>query len=64
MVKTGLSYLMNADVVVRTSSVDDPVKAQLSDPMNWNTSVYDKIFWEDIRHACARALDIGREALP
>ena len=28
-------------------------EAQLSDPINWDTSLYDKVFWEDIRHACA-----------
>ena len=42
-------------------------EAQLSDPMNWDSSLYDKTVWEDIRHARAtisRALDIGREALP
>ena len=62
---------MNENVVVEASSVDDPVvmrpEAQLSDPMNRDTSVYDKIFWEDIRHACviiSRTLGIGREALP
>ena len=44
--------------------------AQLSDPMNWDTSVYDKVFWEDIRHSCdiiSRALDtpeLWREAVP
>ena len=27
-------------------------EAQLSDPINWDTSLYDKVFWEDIRHAC------------
>ena len=27
-------------------------EAQLSDPINWDTSVYDKVFWEDIRHVC------------
>ena len=42
-------------------------EAQLSAPMNWDTSLYDTNVWEDIRHACAiisRVLDIGREALP
>ena len=42
-------------------------EAQLSDPMNWDTSEYDKTVWEDIRHGHAfisRALDIGREASP
>ena len=42
-------------------------EAQLSDPMNWDTSMYDKTVWEDFCHACAivsRALDIMREALP
>ena len=42
-------------------------EAQLSDPMNWDTSLYDRTVWEDIWHAHAiisRVLDIGREALP
>ena len=42
-------------------------EAQLSDPMSWDTSLYDKTVWEDIWHTCAiisQALDIGREALP
>ena len=29
------------------------LEAQLSDPIHWHTSLYDKVFWEDIRHACA-----------
>ena len=43
------------------------LEALLRDPINWDTSVYHKVFWEDIRHACAiisRALYTGREALP
>ena len=28
-------------------------EAQLSDPINWDASVYDKVFWEDIQHAYA-----------
>ena len=28
-------------------------EAQLSDPINWDTSLYNKVFWEDIRHVCA-----------
>ena len=43
------------------------LEVQLSDPMNWDTSLYDKTVWEDIWHASviiSRALDIGREALP
>ena len=42
-------------------------EAQLSDPMNCDTSEYDRMLWEDILHTCAiisRALDTGREALP
>ena len=42
-------------------------EAQLSDPMNWDTSLYEETDWKDIRRTCAiisRALDIGREALP
>ena len=42
-------------------------QSQLSDPMNWDTSLYDKTIWEVIRHTHAiisRALDIEREALP
>ena len=37
--------------------------AQLSDSMSWDTSVYDKIFWEDVWHVCAiisRALEGGK----
>ena len=56
MLKNGLSDLMN-ESVVRASSVDDSSgmrpEAQLSDPINWDTSLYDKVFWEDIRHAFA-----------
>ena len=33
-------------------------EAQLSDPINWDTSLYDKVFWEDIRHACAISPDL------
>ena len=50
----------------RGPSVMGP-EAQLSDPVKLDTSEYDKIFWEDIQHACAiisQALDIGRESLP
>ena len=42
-------------------------EAQLSNPINWDTSLYDKVFWEDIWHdMChiSRALNTGREALP
>ena len=43
------------------------LEAQLSDPMKWDTSLYDKTVWKDIQHArviISRALIIGREALP
>ena len=44
-------------------------EAQLSDPMKWDTSVYNKIIWEDINFGMHVLLSpepfyIGREALP
>ena len=42
-------------------------EAQLSDAMNWDTSVYDRTDWEDIWHAHAiisRALDLGGKLFP
>ena len=42
-------------------------EAQLSDPINWDTSVYDKIFCEDIRHSYAISPELwilGRKLSP
>ena len=39
-------------------------EAQLSDPINWDTSVYDKVFWEDIRHACTIIWILGGKVSP
>ena len=52
-----MSDLKSEKVFVMASGVNGPSgmrpETQLSDPMNWDTSVKNRTVWEDIRHARA-----------